>query len=76
MLRETKTGHYESDLSCPNGHRGPWQPTDRDPCLDDWWCRTCQEWFGGLDLLKVGDYPWKRHRIKNGVGELVNVCQY
>ncbi|MEU2986243.1 hypothetical protein ABZ647_17765 [Micromonospora aurantiaca] len=45
MIIATKNGHYDGDLCCGEcGSRGPWQPGDKDPCTDDWWCRNCREW--------------------------------
>lgn len=72
MLRETKTGHYDGDLCCGNcGRRGPWQPQDKDPCTDDWWCRTCGQWGQPYDC---GRYPLQRVVMRNGRTELRPVC--
>ena len=73
MIIKTKSGHYDGDLCCGEcGARAPWQPSDRDPCGDDWWCRKCQTWS---EPTACGKNAWQWAR-KNARGEvtLVPAC--
>lgn len=39
------SGRADNELACPNCSRqGLWQPLDREPCWDAWWCRDCCDW--------------------------------
>jgi hypothetical protein len=45
VIVEKSTGRIDTDLCCPWCSRhGVWQPENRSPCADDWWCNRCQEW--------------------------------
>lgn len=49
MIRSTPSGRADDDLCCEScGRRGLWQPADRSPCYDAWWCPACRGW---------SDYP-------------------
>lgn len=76
MYQKTKSGHIDGDLCCGMcGTRGPWQPEDKSPCVDDWWCRGCTEWHEPNIFVKCGPNPWMIHYYdKQGQSQLRSVC--
>lgn len=74
MIVKTKSGHYDGDLCCGEcGARAPWQPTDKDPCGDDWWCAKCRRWS---EPQLCGKHPLKWVSKDKATGEvtLVPAC--
>jgi hypothetical protein len=58
VIVEKSSGRIDTDLCCLwCSHHAVWQPDDRSPCADDWWCRRCQAWVEpdtcGPNALKV-----------------------
>jgi|SRR5690606_15271595 len=68
----------DGDLCCEHGHSPLWQPEEKNPCQDDWWCRECGAWTEGFirgpHALQVGVTPGDYECLGPTPVEFVCVC--